>query len=243
MHSKSLQGMQPALTAEQEAYVHLLSAIRTRRYSPGDRLVPEEIAAEIGMSRMPVREAFRRLATEGLVVIRPNRGCTVSGLSLEEIYEVFEIRSVLEGLALRVAMPRIDTAVLSDLDRLLALMESSDDTGNPDWIEFHSRFHERIYTLSNRPKLIRQINTLQISIEPYLRVYFHHAIKSRSADAAHRELIAAVRTGNPLLAEEAMRGHILGTATLLANFIGSANSKTDTPGSSKKARAGSKRVA
>lgn len=96
---------QTPVTAEQEAFLHLQSAIRLGRYRAGDRLIPEEIAAEIGMSRMPVREAFQRLAVEGLVVIRPNRGCIVAGLTLDEIYETFEIRSVLEGLAVRLAMP------------------------------------------------------------------------------------------------------------------------------------------
>lgn len=218
-----LHGLQPALTAEQEAYVHLLSEIRTGRRAPGDRLIPEEIAAELGMSRMPVREAFRRLATEGLVIIRPNRGCSVSGLSVDEIYEVFEIRSVLEGLAVRLGMARIDNTILADLERLLELMESCDNAADADWIIHHNHFHERLFKLSGRPKLVRQISTLQISIEPYLRVYFHHAEKSRSSDAAHRELIAALRTGDAQVAEEAMRRHILGTAPLLAQFVARAH--------------------
>src|SRR5688500_7583277 len=96
-----------AATAEEEAYRHIQQQLRLGRYKPGDRLIPEDIAAEIDMSRMPVREAFRRLAADGLVVLRPNRGCIVAGLNIDELYEVFEMRSVLEGLAARVAMPRI----------------------------------------------------------------------------------------------------------------------------------------
>lgn len=72
-------------TAEEEVYRHLLRAIRSGRYKPGDRLIPEDIATEIDMSRMPVREAFRRLTTEGLVIIRPNRGCIISGLTIAQI--------------------------------------------------------------------------------------------------------------------------------------------------------------
>lgn len=219
MPTLELHGLQPSLTAEHEAYVYLLSAIRTGRYAAGYRLVAEEIASALGMSRMPVREALRRLATEGLVVIRPNRGCTVSGLSVEQIYEIFEIRSVLEGLAVRLAMPRIDADALAALERLLALMESCDNAADPDWIGYHSRFHERLYTLSGRPKLTRHITTLQNAIEPYLRVYFYHAEKPRSADAAHRELIAALRASDPDIAEAAMRRHIMGTAPLLADFF------------------------
>src|ERR1044071_8887259 len=121
-------------TAEEEAYRHLHKALRLGRYRAGDRLIPEDIATEIGMSRMPVREAFQRLAAEGLVVIRPNRGCIVASLSLDEIYETFEIRSVLEGLAVRLAMPRIDEDMLGELQRLLDRMEKSGKSGSADWV-------------------------------------------------------------------------------------------------------------
>jgi len=206
-------------TAEEEAYRHLLRAIRSGRYKAGDRLIPEEIAAEINMSRMPVREAFRRLATEGLVVIRPNRGCTISGLTIDEIYEVFEIRSVLEGLAVRLAMPRINAAAIRELEGLREAMNESP----ADWVLNHSKFHDYLCGLSGRPKLMRQIRTLHVSIEPYLRIYLHHAEKTRSADAAHRVILDALRAGDADQAEAVMRAHVMGTAPLLANFINANN--------------------
>jgi DNA-binding GntR family transcriptional regulator len=202
-------------TAEQEAYLHLHSAIRSGRYRAGDRLIPEEIAAEIGMSRMPVREAFQRLAADGLVVIRPNRGCIVAGLSLDETYETFEIRSVLEGLAVRLAMPKIDGEVLAELERILDKMESS---GSSDWVMQHQQFHSQIYSLSGRPKLIRQIAQLHVVIEPYLRIWFDYADKPLSAREEHRVVIEALRSNDPDRAETAMRNHILGTAPMLAEF-------------------------
>jgi DNA-binding GntR family transcriptional regulator len=207
-------------TAEEEAYRHLLRAIRSGRYKPGDRLIPEEIAAEIDMSRMPVREAFRRLASEGLVIIRPNRGCIISGLTIPQIYETFEIRSVLEGLAVRLAMPRIDAAALRELDRQLEVMNEDNPT---DWVANHSKFHDYLCGLSGRPKLMRQIRTLHVSIEPYLRIYLHHAKKLRTADAAHRVLLKALRSGDAERAEATMRAHVLGTAPILANFLNANN--------------------
>ena len=206
-------------TAEEEAYRHLLRAIRSGRYKPGDRLIPEEIAGEIDMSRMPVREAFRRLATEGLVIIRPNRGCIISGLTVPQIYEAFEIRSVLEGLAVHLAMPRIDGAVIRELERQLDTMKD-DPT---DWVANHSKFHDYLCGLSGRPKLIRQIRTLHVAIEPYLRIYLHHAKKLRSADAAHRVILKALKTGDAAHAEATMRAHVLGTAPILANFVNANN--------------------
>ena len=99
-----LQFQKTAISAEDEAYLHLQREIRLGRYAPGQRLVPDVVAAEIGTSRMPVRGALRRLASEGLVEIRANRGAVVRGLNQQEMLEVFEMRSVLEGLAMRNAV-------------------------------------------------------------------------------------------------------------------------------------------
>ncbi|MDF2995482.1 MAG: transcriptional regulator [Xanthobacteraceae bacterium] len=204
-------------TAEEEAYRHVLAGIRTGRFKAGDRLIPEELAGEIGMSRMPVREAFRRLATEGLVVLRPNRGCMVAGLTVEEMYEVFEIRSVLEGLAVRLAMPRLDAEAFDELERLLERMVRSGTAGG-GWVSRHRELHEYICGFSHRPKLIRQIAALHITIEPYLRIWFDHAEKPLSAEAEHRAIIDALKTGDTAHAERQMAEHILTTAPDLAAF-------------------------
>jgi len=206
-------------TAELSAYHYVLTAIRTGRFAPGSRLIAEDIAAAVNMSRMPVREAFRRLATEGLVVLRPNVGCIVSGLSVDEIFEVFEIRAVLEGLAVRLAMPHINEQALSHLDHLLALMKESDRAGHDDWIARHHDFHRHLCSLCGRRKLMRQIQTLHVSIEPYLRIYYHHVEKPRTADEAHRVLFKVIRSGDPASAEQAVRSHVCGTAPMLAAFI------------------------
>lgn len=208
-----------ASTAEEEAYLHIQRALRLGRYKPGERLIPEDIAAEIGMSRMPVREAFRRLASEGLVVLRPNRGCIVAGLTVDELYEIFEMRSVLEGLAVRLAIPRIDEEELEELDRLLERMERAGNSGGSDWVARHQEFHGRICALSRRPKLIHQISALHAVIEPYMRIWFDYVEKPVSAREEHAAVIAALRSGDARHAELVMQDHILGTAPTLAEFV------------------------
>ncbi|MDQ1197458.1 GntR family transcriptional regulator [Agrobacterium sp. SORGH_AS 787] len=205
-------------TAEEEAYVHLQQALRQGRYKAGDRLIPEEIAADIGMSRMPVREAFRRLAADGLVTLRPNRGCIVAGLTLEEIREAFEIRSVLEGLAVRLATPRMTTETFEELERLLERMERAGQSGSGDWVLRHQEFHALIYGLSGRPKLIRQINALHVMIEPYMRIWFDYVEKPLSARQEHERLIDVLKSGNTRDAEAVMQDHIAETANLLADY-------------------------
>ncbi len=205
-------------TAEEEAYFHLQSALRRGRYKPGDRLIPEEIANEIGMSRMPVREAFRRLASDGLVTLRPNRGCIVAGLTLDEIYETFEIRSVLEGLAVRLATPQMTEETIDELERLLDRMERAGQSGSSDWVLRHQEFHALIYGHSGRPKLIRQISALHVVIEPYMRIWFDYADKPLSARQEHAKLIEAIKTGDACHAESVMRDHIIETASMLSEY-------------------------
>lgn len=216
-HRTARSDSRVAVTAEEEAYRYLLEALRRGKYRAGDRLVPEEIAAELGMSRMPVREAFRSLAADGLVVIRPNRGCIVAGLTLDEIYETFEMRSVLEGLAVRLAMPHIDDEVIAELNRLLDRMERAGSTGS-DWVSRHYDFHSFICGLSDRPKLIRQISALHVTIEPYLRIWFDYVEKPLSAREEHVKVIDALCSRDAGHAEEEMRSHIIGTAPMLADF-------------------------
>lgn len=205
-------------TAEQEAYRYLHQALRLGRYRAGDRLIAEDIAAEVGMSRMPVREAFRRLAADGLVVLRPNRGCVVAGLTLDEIYETFEMRSVLEGLAVRLAMQWLTADIFDELQSLLERMERAGVAGSSDWVARHQEFHGHICKLSRRPKLIRQIAALHVVIEPYMRIWFDYVDKPLSALDEHQRLIAALRTGDAAHAESVMREHILETAPMLAEF-------------------------
>ena len=209
-----------SVTAEEEAYRYIQRALRVGRHKPGERLIPEDIAAEIGMSRMPVREAFRRLASEGLVVLRPNRGCIVAGLTLDELYETFEMRSVLEGLAVRLAVPRIDEDELDELERLVERMERAGQSGSSDWVVRHQEFHGRICALSRRPKLIHQISALHVVIEPYMRIWFDYVDKPLSAREEHEAVITALRSGDARHAEQVMQDHILGTAPMLAEFVG-----------------------
>ncbi|MDO1583343.1 GntR family transcriptional regulator [Rhizobium oryzicola] len=205
-------------TAEEEAYLYLQKALRLGRYKAGERLIPEDIAAEIGMSRMPVREAFRRLAADGLVTLRPNRGCVVAGLTLDELNEAFEIRSVLEGLAVRLVVPGLTAEHFEELDRLLIRMERAGEAGSTDWVLRHQELHAYIYTLSGRPKLIRQIAALHVAIEPYMRIWFDYVDKPLSAREEHQNLIDALKSGDVALAERVMQEHVLGTAALLADF-------------------------
>lgn len=206
----SLQGA----TAEADAYLHIHTAIRLGEYPAGMRLKPETIAAQIGTSRMPVREALRRLETEGLVTIRPNRGVVVAGLDIDAMREVFEMRAVLEGLAVRLAMPSLTPAILRDLEAQLSRLDDLAES-LPDWTGSHRAFHEHLCGLSRQPRLLRQIASLNSLIEPYMRAWIKESGRP-GAREHHLNLIDALKSGDPAHGEAVMRQHVLATVDDLA---------------------------
>ncbi|MHC8320255.1 GntR family transcriptional regulator [Pseudomonas sp. GB2N2] len=206
------------VTAEEEAYNFLLEGICGGRFRKGDRLIAEDIASEIGMSRMPVREAFRRLDAQGLVTLRPNRGAIVSGLDIEEMHEVFEMRSALEGLAIRIAVPKIGDRQLAALERLLDEMDDYRDE-SAAWVSRHRKFHEYLCSLSGRPRLVKQISALYSLIEAPMRLWLQHVEKPLSARQEHAVILDAIRAGDADHAETVVREHIEGTVPELIKFL------------------------
>lgn len=217
--TRPLRGAVPG-TATEEAYRYVLNRIRRGEYHPGDRLRAEEIASAVGMSRMPVREAFGRLAAEGLLTLRPNRGAVVSVLTREDVEEIFEIRAVLEGLAVRLAVPNLDGRALSRLDHLLEEMDLvTEDRNGEEWMAQHREFHEYLCGFSRRPRLVREIACLHTAVEPYVRLWFIHAEAPRSMRREHALIVEAVRSGDPEHAEAVMQQHVLTTGPELAPYL------------------------
>lgn len=197
-------------TAYEQAYHFLRERIRDGRFGGGDRIKAEDIAVQLGVSRMPVREAIRQLDSEGLLTIRPNRGAVVTRLSRDEVRELFEMRAVLEGLVMRRAVERFDEDSFDELElRLVRLGRAGND---PDqWIERHSDFHDYICLRSGSQRLFAEVQRLRTAVEPYLRMTLVTPLAG-GAVAEHRKLIDALRSGDPQSAENTMRDHVLSTA-------------------------------
>jgi len=216
-HAISLHSRFPA-TAEEEAYAHLLHCIRMGIYKAGDRLITDEIAAEMKTSRMPVREAFRRLASEGLVVIRPNRGALVRGLDAHEMEAVFCMRGVLEGLAARMALPDITPENVTELMRLIGSMESLEQDVQ-QWVTAHRKFHEYLSALCDRRRLVVQIEGLHAVMEPHMRLWLELAKKQMPSRDDHMIIVSAIKTGDPQLLEVAVRQHVESTIPALRDWM------------------------
>ena len=186
--------------------------------SPGTRLRSEEIASELGLSRMPVREALRRLDSEGLVTLRPNRGAVVAGFTAAELFELFEIRSMLEGLAVRLAAPIANAENAEEMSALLNRMARAADDQDK-WIERHWEFHAYICGLAKRQRLLREIERLHNLLEPYMRIWLSHVPKQVNMLQDHQQIIDVILARDVEKAESVMRDHVLNTAPALVTFL------------------------
>jgi DNA-binding GntR family transcriptional regulator len=208
-----------ALSAQRLAYAHIRGRIRAGTLAGGERVVPETIAAELSISRMPVREAIRQLDSEGLLTIRPNRGAIVTTLTPEDVLELFEMRAVLEGLAARKAALLMDDDTEDQLFLILRRMRRATDASVDAFIEQHNAFHETIGARAGGTWLSIETKRLAATVEPYLRLYFTHLNQARFTIEEHAALLDELRTRDPARAEAAMREHVLSTAPELADVL------------------------
>src|SRR6476646_10902876 len=117
-------------TLWQRVYDHLRAEILSGRLGPGAELAEVALAEQLGVSRGPIREAIGRLASEGLVTVRPRRGAVVSSLSKEEFLELYQVREALELMAVKLAVPRLgdeDVAALEGLVERMAVHAERDE--------------------------------------------------------------------------------------------------------------------
>jgi DNA-binding GntR family transcriptional regulator len=172
---------------------------------PGTRLAQDHIAAEFGASHVPVREAFRRLEAQGLVVSEPRRGVRVAGFSLSEVREVAEMRAALEVLALRQAAPHLTRAILDAAEEATGAGDKAGDV--QAWEEANRRFHRIILLPCAMPRLLRAIDDLHTASARFLFSGWR-AEWEAPTDRDHRAILAALRSGQVDLAANVLARHV-----------------------------------
>jgi DNA-binding GntR family transcriptional regulator len=200
----------------------LREAITTGQLKGNQPLPQDEIAAQLRVSHIPVREALRQLESEGLVTYQPNRGATVTDLSLGEIREIYDIRAILETAAVREAAPRLSREELAQADGLLDRAESTSD--GAAWGSMDVDFHELVYHLQARPRLKEIITGLLRRVDRY---WLSHGLmlKYRERfDREHRALLAALEARDAEAAGWVLEAHLRGACDLLIAELGSLES-------------------
>lgn len=198
----------------------LRKAIMDGSFEPGDRLVETSIAEGMGVSRTPVREAFRQLEIEGLAENVPRKGTIVKGISKRDILEIYEIREVLEGLAFRLACANISEERIIELKEMLLKMEQSiDDNDIKEYWRLHGEFHNTIMYFSNNQRLIDQMKQIYEYLSK-LRNFTLVMNKRRIiAMEEHKALIKAFENKDEILAEQIGREHTLNAKRFLSKEI------------------------
>jgi len=186
----------------------LREAILEGRYAIGQPLREAELCETLGVSRIPVREALRRLEGEGLVELRPNRGAVVAGLSEDEIHEVAEACVVLEAHLLTLALP----AVTPELVRGAALVVDELDrvTQPREWSRLNWRFHTLLYEAARRPLLVDWLAGLRARAERAMLLLIADQERQRQLNLEHRFILECVRAGRADEAVASLQDHLKG---------------------------------
>ena len=208
----SLQPLPDLSTAELVAQ-RIRDAILDGGLRPGDRLVEADIAAELGISRGPVREGIRLLAAEGIVLLRRNRGAVVTSPTFEDVLEVYVLRLSLGILALNHAM-QLDVASapeFGDVDVLLRRMRDPEVQGDPVlMMEADLRFQSALFDLSGLSRITAVLDQTARDIPVFVKVLgiTYDDVDQAALIERHERLVAAVRARQRGEAETAWRDHV-----------------------------------
>jgi DNA-binding GntR family transcriptional regulator len=198
----------------------LMNAIMMGQLKPGERLLEVQLAEEMGVSRTPVREAIRRLELEGFVVMVPRKGAYVAGLSVNDVESVYEIRSALETLAVRLAAQRMEEDDFDQLNDLEKQMEQTWQEGNNEnWVLLDARFHELLYKFSRNDRLVQMMGNIMEQLSRYRIISLANADVRHNSLLEHQELIDALRRRDSEAAEKAAAKHIENTKLSLIDML------------------------
>ena len=202
----------PSLNERRTASDYVAEALRQAiiigQFADGEELNQVELANHFNVSRVPIREALRRLQAEGLVSAEAHRRAVVVGFNRERIAEVYEIRALLEGYMLERSAAILGKDELAELRRLCDEMDGIED--HNDWLERNHEFHRLLLAPSGATTAMTLVEQLSMQVERYLR-RSGGVHRPKEAGREHRKIVDALRKGDVAKAQEVLRGHILHT--------------------------------
>ena len=221
---KLKRGRRSHETQREWVYDHLKHALMSGALEPGQKLTLARIAADLGVSMMPVREALRRLAAERALTMRPNRSLTVPRLSRADTLSIRAIRQMLEGHAAATAAGLITGAEVERLAALQTELAAARGSGDGKRIlAVNEEFHFLVYNAACVPVLVDLIATLWLHSAPTLGFFFHAARSlrdySQTQNRNNLALVASLRNRDPDGARRAIEAEIVEGSRLLDRLM------------------------
>ena len=183
------------------------------KYKENDELRENTIGKELGVSRTPVREALRQLELEGLVTIIPNRGAYVTGISHKDIWDIYVIRSMLEGLCARWAAKNITDAQLDELEETILLsefqMKKESGFSAEQVAALDGRFHSILYEASGSRILDHVLTDFHNYVQTARRSSVVSEDRARKSIREHRQILRAIKDRDDEMAEQLANEHIM----------------------------------
>ena len=203
-------------------FTTLRDEILSGKLKPDEKLNTNQLAKRLGVSRTPIREALNRLIAVGLVQTIPHRGIYVRKLSIDEIIELYYIRAALEGIAARLAVRNLTKDEIKLLFQYCDEMEAQHRAGNyQKLLKINFQFHETIYKVTRSPQLQDLLFQYYSRSEQYRTLGLELPGRYKEIFDEHRQLVAALESGDMEKADYCAREHHLNTARQIAKSIGS----------------------
>lgn len=186
--------------------------ILSGKYSIDEELKEKTIGDELGVSRTPVREALRQLELQGLVTITPNKGAHVVGFSKQDLNDIYEIRSVLEGLCAKWAAVKATDEQIEELEEIVYLTEFHVSKGHSEQVfELDNKFHETLYEASGSKVLRSVLSDYHHYVQRVRRTTLKSRERSEKSNEEHRMIAEAIREHDSEKAQLLANQHIMRT--------------------------------
>jgi len=184
--------------------------ILSGKYEDHEELREVAIGEEMGVSRTPVREAFRQLELEGLIQIIPNKGAYVTGITEKDVKDIYMIRSLLEGLCVRWAVDHITLEQLEELEENIFLGKYHAQKGHLEQLaELDNRFHDILYEACNSKILEHQLRDFHEYVLRVRRKTLSNVIRGPKSNEEHEEILEAIKNKDADLAERLANQHMI----------------------------------
>lgn len=204
-------------TSSDRVAAELRHQILVGELSPGTPLSQVRLAASFGLSRIPVRDALQVLASEGLV--HPSTGATavVTGMSVPELQELYEMREAIEPVATQIAVPNVGRAEILQMRRLLELMGETKETRT--WLNANAEFHATVYLRADRPRMVKLVEQLRKLTDRYLHLHLEVIGNVEHLQVEHTKILEAVESGDAALTAALTREHLATSHDFILHYL------------------------